>query len=375
VRVGIMLRTFDEVGGIAVYSRGLVRTLLEIDRSNQYFLLYREPRHLGTFSDFKNATEIVVSGLGKAVWDQISVPIVCKQTRIDVLLHPKFTVPFLAPCKTVMVVHGADWFVPEQAKFYNWVDVRYIRTVMPWYFRRASKVISVSQGTTENFRRVVKPAADKIRTIYFGPAAQFRPVTDPDELKRVKTRYDLPDRFALTLTKRAGDERKNLRGILAAYELYHRQSKQPAHLVIGGKDCHLFRGEYQIPDRGYGADISFPGLIDQDDLPAVLSQAEVFLYPSYLEAFPIPLTEAMGCGTPIITSNVNGLKEIAGDAAVYVDPARPDSIAGAIREVIADPELRRILSDKGRTRSTLFDWTRCGRETLAVLNEVHGAGG
>ena len=114
--------------------------------------------------------------------------------------------------------------------------------------------------------------------------------------------------------------------------------------MIGGKDCHLFRAEYGAPEDGYGQDILFPGWIEQEDLPAVYSLADIYLYPSNLEAFPIPITEAMACGTPIITSNVNGLEEIAGDAAVLVDPSDAQAIADAMERILSDAGLRATLS-------------------------------
>ncbi len=370
MRIGIMLRTFDEDGGIAVYSRGITRALLEIDRSNDYVLFYRSAIHSGSFKEFDNVDEVVLEGASKILWDQMAVPMACRRHRVDILFHPKFTVPFFAPCKSVMVVHGADWFDSQYAHFYRWLDVQYIRAVMPLYFKRSRKVISVSRLTTDQFRSLMKVPPEKIETIYFAPAKHFRRVEDEDQLLEVRTRYRLPEHFILTLTKRGGDERKNLRGLLQAYELYHRQSNRPIKLVIGGKDCQLFRDEYKIPDEGYGGDVVFPGFIDQADLPSVYSQADLFLYPSNLEAFPIPITEAMACGTPIITSNVNGLEEIAADAASYVDPTEPSNIAETIERVLGDRQLRESLTRKGLARSTEFDWRRCARATLAVLEEA-----
>jgi glycosyltransferase involved in cell wall biosynthesis len=140
--------------------------------------------------------------------------------------------------------------------------------------------------------------------------------------------------------------------------------------VVGGKDCHLFRDEYAIPLDGYGKDILFPDWIDQADMPAVFSMASLYLYPSNLEAFPIPLTEAMACGTPILTSNINGLKEIAGDAALLIDPTDTESIANGITRILSDLELRERLSCKGLERSALFSWDRCASQTLALLERV-----
>ncbi|HZM22577.1 MAG TPA: glycosyltransferase, partial [Anaerolineales bacterium] len=176
--------------------------------------------------------------------------------------------------------------------------------------------------------------------------------------------------FILTLTKRRGDGRKNLGQVFKAYAHYHAQTTNPHKLVVGGKDCHLFRDEYSIPTDGYGKDILFPDWIDQADMPAVFTLASLYLYPSNLEAFPIPVTEAMACGTPILTSNVNGLKEIAGKAALLVDPADTESIAVGIAQILSDRDLWDSLSHKGLERSSLFTWDRCAQNTLALLLSV-----
>jgi glycosyltransferase involved in cell wall biosynthesis len=232
-----------------------------------------------------------------------------------------------------MVVHGADWFMSDQSIYYTKLDVAYIRTFMPLYFRKANAVISVSQLTTDNFNQALSLPQENTYH-YFAPANHFRKIENRVELDRVKQKYNLPDQYILTLTKRLGDKRKNLPQIFKAYQNYHESSSNPIKLVIGGKDCYLFNQEYNIPEDGFGKDIFYPGWIDQADLPAVYSMASLFLYPSNLEAFPIPITEAMACGTPIITSNINGLKEIAGEAALFVDPQNPLEINSVIEMLL-----------------------------------------
>lgn len=370
MRIGIMLRAIDEKGGVGVYTRNIVAELLQMDHKNEYVLFYRNPANIGCFAHHPHARERVVRALNKAVWDQIAIPLACRRERVDVLFHPKFTAPLLAPYPVVMTVHGADWFMPDQAIYYTPLDVRYMRTMMPLYFKKCAAVISVSQLTTDNFNRVLRLPPDKVKTIYFAPARHFRRVEDTTILQTVKARYQLPDRFILTLMKRAGDRRKNLGQILKAYASYHEQAANPAKLIVGGKDCYLFKAEYGIPDVGYGADILFPGWIDQQDLPSVYSLADLYLYPSNLEAFPIPLTEAMACGTPIVTSNVNGLAEIVGDAAILVDPRDAESIAGAVQRVLSDPELHATLSASGLMRSDMFTWGVCATKTLAILESL-----
>jgi len=370
MRIGIMLRSIDEKGGVGVYTRNIVKELLQLDQTNEYILFYANPSNVGLFSRHENAREIWVRGMNKAVWDQISIPRASRMEKVDVIFHPKFTVPLFSPSKAVMVVHGADWLIPEQAQFYTWWDVKYMRMMLPLYFRKTSAVISVSQETTDNFNRILKLPAGKIQTIYFAPARYFKRITDPAVLQQVRASYQLPNKFILTLTKRKGGGRKNLGQVFKAYACYHERTQTPHKLVIGGKDCHLFREEYAIPTEGYGKDILFPGWIDQVDMPAVFSMADLFLYPSNLEAFPIPLTEAMACGTPILTSNVNGLKEIAGDAALLIDPSDTDQIANNMARILSNSELRESLSRKGLERSSLFSWDLCAKSTLALLERV-----
>ena len=371
MRIGVMLRSIDERGGIGVYARNIVGELLDHDPQNDYVLFYRTPAEMGSFGDRPNLAERLVGrGWPSPLWDQLAIPFACRREAVDVLFHPKFTVPLLAPCPSVMVVHGADWFMPDQARFYPRLDVLYVRMVMPWYFRKAALVLSVSELTSQNFRQVLPIAEDHVRTVYFAPARHFGRVEDPERRATVRGRYGLPERFLLTLTKVHGDERKNFAGVLEGYARYHAAAEEPLPLVVGGAGCEALRETHAIPDAGWGSAVRFPGWLDQADLPAIYSMAEAYLYPSNLEAFPIPITEAMSCGTPVVTSDVNGLREIAGDAALGVPPDDPEQIAAALLRVTGDTELRRSLRERGLAWVRRYSWDRCAAETLAALTEA-----
>jgi glycosyltransferase involved in cell wall biosynthesis len=368
MRIGVMLRTLDEKGGVGVYSRNLIETMLGIDDRNHYELYYRSPDHLGRYAGRANVREHVLSARGKAHWDQVAVPRACRRSPIDVLLHPKFTVPLLSGTPSVMVVHGADWFLPGAAQFYTRLDRAYMRAFMPLYVRKASAVISVSQITTDDFVRLFRPPPGKVQTVYFGPAANFSRVTDAAVLDAVRRKYALPERFVLTLSKVGGDTRKNIAGVFGGFQRMH--GRVPHRLVVGGLGCERFRADYGVPDSGWGRDVVFPGYLDQADLPAIYSLADLFLYPSNQEAFPIPITEAMACGVPIVTSRANGLQEIAGEAALLVDPANHDEIASAGIRALTDEQLRSELSAAGLERSRRYSWERCARRTLEILHSV-----
>ena len=369
LRIGIMLRSLDEQGGIGVYTRYIVESLLRLERGHDFVLYYRNAANLGRYASFPRVTERVVRiAGGKAAWDQVGIPLAIGRDDPDVLFHPKFTVPFAARCPVVMTVHGADWFLPQYARFYTRLDVAYIRAVMPLYFRKASAVLSVSQITTDDFNRILRLPPGKVVTTLLAPGPQFRRVTDPAELERVRQRYQLPDRFIFSLSKVAGGERKNARGLIDAFR--HLAPHVPHRLVIGGKDCVKFREMYGIPETGWGASIDFPGWISQEDLPAVYSLADLFLYPSNLEAFPIPVVEAMACGVPVLTSRSNGLSEIAGDGAVQVDANAPEAIATEARDLLTTPSRSARVAAAGLERVRSYSWERCARTTLDVLERV-----
>jgi hypothetical protein len=240
---------------------------------------------------------------------------------------------------------------------------------MPWYFRKAAAACSVSQITTDDFVRILGVPPGKVVTTYLAPGRQFRRVEDPAELARVRARYGLPPRFIVTLTKVSGGEWKNFRGVLEVFRRIHPDAPD-VRLVVVGKDCESFRGTYRISDEGWGAAVQVAAWVAQEDLPAVISLAECYLYPSNLEAFPIPVSEGMACGVPVMTSKTNGLREIAGDGAVLVDPDDPADIARGVLSLLTDPVRRAAVAAAGLERSKRYSWDRCARDARGA-----GAGG
>ena len=242
---------------------------------------------------------------------------------------------------------------------------------MPLYCRRAAKVLAVSEITTRVFNEVLGLPGGKIETVYLAPGRNFERVEHPEKLARVRDKYGLPASFVLTLSGYDRGPRKNFDLLLEAYRRC--RASIGLKLVVAGKDCDRFRSELDPGDPTIWDDVVFPGWVDQEDLPAIYSQAAVFLYPSNMEAFPIPITEALACGVPIITSNAYGLREVAGDAAILIDPADATQVAAALERVLGDRALQAELSAKSLIRATTFTWARCAGRTLAVLESLGAA--
>jgi glycosyltransferase involved in cell wall biosynthesis len=368
MRIGIMLRAHEEQGGVGVYARNVTRHLLGLGQEHEFFLYFCNRSSLGEYREFSNAHARFVPPWGKFLWDQVLMPRMFRRDRLDVLFHPKFTVPLSCARQSVMVLHGAGWFIPETRHFWTRTTRIYTRLVMPIYCRLAGAVLSVSEITREVFIDRLGVSPEKITTVYFAPGVQFESEPEAARCEAVKARYALPEHYILTLSGGDRAERKNFGAILESFRRVHAERRSA--LVVAGRGCEEFRARYRIPDTGWGRDVIFTGWVDQSDLPVLYRQASVFLYPSNMEAFPIPVTEALASGTPIVTSDAYGLKELAGDAALLVDPADPDAIADAVLRLLSNPELREQLRSRAAVRSKLFNWNECAQKTLTILTRI-----
>ncbi len=367
------MRSADEVGGIGVYARNIVKELLELDFENQYVLFYKSKKHLGRYSQYKNCREILLKSGNKAVWDQVVIPLAIKREKIDLIFNPKFTVPLFTSAKKVMVVHGADWFIPPYDKVYTTIDNFYIKQVMPLYLKKVDYITSVSDYSSDGFVKEFPWCKEKIKTIYFGPNSVFRQIKDQDLLNSIRTKYDLPERYLLTVIRYdigARNTRKNFKGMIEAFAIYKKRGGKEKFVVVG-RDCHLYGEEYDLEALGVKEDVIFTGLVEQSDLPAFYSLAELYLYTTIIEAFPIPTTEAMACGCPIVTSNSTGLKELTNGVSLTVDPNDYHAIADAIVRIQTNSELKKEMIEKGLERSKKFSWKKCAKETLTVFQNIY----
>ncbi len=379
-----MLRAIDEYDGAGVYIRKLLDALLELDRTNQYVLLYARPEQAGRYPQHANVREVVVGAPGKLLWDQVAVPLAARRLGLDVLFHHKFSIPVVAPCPTVVQQRGTEyWTFPEY--YPTWGDRAnrlYNKWSIPLFCRRAARVLTNSDSLASELETLAGVPADKMTTIYAAADEQFTPVTDPDQLARVRSRYGLPDEpFFLMVVKgyarieyegAALCPRKNVEGTLAAFARARAAEPACPPLVILGAGVRerltpaVLRERFDLPAEA----VVIPGLIGHEDMPAVYSLAGGLLFPSYYESFGIPLVEAMACGCPVITSNAPACPEVVGDAALVVDPDDVDALADAMTRLVRSPSLRAQLGERGLARSAQFSWDR-GAEIL--LDELRRA--
>jgi glycosyltransferase involved in cell wall biosynthesis len=268
----------------------------------------------------------------------------------------------------VVTVHDLGYLHYPEA--HRAADRRYLDWSTRWNGWQATAVLADSRATKDDLVRAYGVDPGRVHVIYLGRDETFGPVRDVDQLARVREHYGVAGRYFLYVGTL--QPRKNLGRVIDAFA---RHADDPAlagvQLVLAGKRGWLYDDLFaQVTRLGLTSRVIFPGYVEETDLPALLSGALALVFPSLYEGFGIPVLEAGACGVPVITSNTSSLPEVAGDAALLVDPHDVDAIADAMFRVATDAELRAELDRRGQENVKRFSWEKCARETLAVLEEA-----
>ncbi len=224
-------------------------------------------------------------------------------------------------------------------------------------------MLADSESTKRDLIELLHVPAEKISVVPAGVEPRFRPVRDTVKLSAVRSQYDLPQWFILSVGTL--EPRKNLTRLISAYAQLRRQTGLPHSLVIAGKEGWLYQGIYdQVAKEGLTEHVRFPGFIADDDLPALYTLADLLAFPSLYEGFGLPPLEAMACGTPVVASNNSSLPEAVGAAALLVDAEDVDGLADAMARVLGNANLRVRLADLGRAQAARFTWTEAAHRLL-----------
>jgi glycosyltransferase involved in cell wall biosynthesis len=367
VRIGIMLRHYDQHGGgVKVYTQRLLRALLDLRSEHEFVFLYRNPSLVGTYRGEPGVKEIALPARSVLTWDQIAVPGAVRRQGIDLLYNPKYSIPLAAGCPSVWVCHGLDWYVMPWAS--RRIDRLSHQFLVPRYASKAAAIIAVSEVTRQHVMEYLHVSPDRVVTVYSGVDDVFRQKPDPRRLAEVRAKYALPDRFLLYAG--AIYPPKNFTRLVRAYAAVGPAKGIPL-VVAGGENRFLSDHELKEPEAlGIAEWVKWPGWVEQQDLAAFYALADALLLPSLFESCGLPVLEAMAAGCPVVTTDRYGTKELAEGAAILVDPESVDSIAEGIRQVLDDSSRRTELIAAGKIRSAGFQWRRCAAETLGVLERV-----
>jgi glycosyltransferase involved in cell wall biosynthesis len=268
----------------------------------------------------------------------------------------------------VVTIHDLGYLHHPEAHtpFQRW----YLDASTRFNARVATRVIVDSRATRRDLVERYGANDAKMDVVYPGVGAEFVPVTDQDMLHAARSRYGIPERYLLYVGTL--QPRKNLTRLVEAYASLCQHRAAPP-LVIAGKRGWLYNGLFaRVEALGLATRVLFPGYLAQDDLPALLSGAIAFLMPSLYEGFGLPVLEAMACDTPVICSDVSSLPEVAGDAALLVDPLDTSAMVDAVDRLLTRPELRSELVQRGRAQVARFSWNKAADQVIDILHQTIG---
>lgn len=349
-----------ERGGIPHYVLNIVNHLAKIDEENEYFLCYR-------LSRLKKRRYFLKTGgrsfKTKIIQDPFNFFF---SKRIDIFHGTDSRLPRFKHAKKVVTIH--DLFSVISSKFAN-ARFRYHK-INRYYeaIERADLIIADSMNTQRDLVERLEVPRSKIRVIHLGVESKFYPRSE-EQIHRVRKKYGLKREYLLyvgTLSRR-----KNIGRILRAFTRLCRKSQREIDLVMagylgyGGKEFLEVLERMQVRDS-----IHHLGYVEDSDLPALYSGAEVFVFPSLYEGFGLPVLEALACGTPVLSSNNSSIPEVAEDAALLVDPMDEEAIAQGILRIMEDRDLREQLVQDGLNRARNFSWRKTARKTLEVYREL-----
>jgi len=358
IAVNTRLLLKDKLEGIGWFTYESLKRIVRSHPEHEFFFIFdrkNDPDYI-----FANNVTPVVAGpparhpLLFYSWFEFTIPRVLKKIKADVFISPDAFCSLKTPVKTLLVVHDLNFeHFPEHLP---WLIQKYYRYFTPRFIEKAQRIATVSEFSKKDIIEQYNTNPDKIDVVYNGANKVFNRLNE-NEKEATKLLYTKGDDYFMFIG--AISPRKNLNNLLRAFDTYRSSNKVNTKLLIVGEkmwgDSDL---ESTFNKMRFKDEVLFTGRLKPDKLAKVLGSALALTYTSYFEGFGIPIVEAFNAETPVITSNVTSMPEIAGDAALLADPFQPDSIASAMKDITFNNSLRQSLVEKGRKRKQEFSWDK-----------------
>ncbi len=359
--------------GMDIVAIELIRHLQQIDCQNEYVVFVKPDIDISICETANFKIHYIKNDI-YPLWEQILLPKAVKKEKIDFLHCTSSTAPLRLDIPLILTLHDVISLEPKEKmamSFYQELGRIYRRRVIPKIVSRSKHIIAVSNTEKQHICDKLQVENDKISVVYNGVDSRFKPI-HTDDVTAFLCKYQLPEYYIGFIGNT--DPRKNLQHVLLAYSIYLEKSKSPMPLVILHYDkTKLHRLLKRLNMAHIFPNIRVLDYLAASDMPAFYSASSIFLFPSLREGFGMPVLESMACGTPVITSEISSMPEIAGDAALFVNPYHPEEIAESILYLENHPEKLQELSEKGKNRSAEFSWKKAASQVLDIYHKVYKA--
>jgi glycosyltransferase involved in cell wall biosynthesis len=348
------------ITGVGRYLTNLIRNWVAESDKNQ-FLLYSDQPVQFNFQT-QHITEKILQG-HPILWKQILLPLTKIMHDHDLIFSPSYSAPLFTIEKTVVTIHDLvavlkpEWTSKSQ-------HLRF-KTIVNLSAKCSTKIIAVSETTRNDIIEITGIPSNKIAVVYEGVDEMFKVIGSQDGISIPGS--DKP--FILFVG--SIHPRRNIKRLIQAFNAMKNNGQLKHKLVLVGMVLQESRALSEwINTSRWKKDIICLNYVTDENLVRLYNTAELFVYPSLYEGFGLPVLEAMACGTPVITSNVSSLPEVAGSAAILVDPYSVEDIIKAIKNIVQDKELKNDLIERGLERSKVFSWGKASKETLEIFENL-----
>lgn len=370
MRIGLVTNLMDSNGaGIGCYTKNLVENLLKIDKKNEYVLIHSKKKSYNFKGNYKEIRLPFFTSIPrKLIIGFFTLEKICRQEKLDILHDTGQIGPYFSKSKTKRVLTIFDLSAFYYPEAFTKVTASYSK-FLPLVAGNVDKIMTISQNSKKDIIKFLKIPPNKVAVTYLGTESHFEPIKDRIVLKQIRKKLDLPSSFILFVG--TIEPRKNIPFLIRGFAKVRKKLNHDLKLVIAGKMGWEKKSIFDLPKQlSIEKDVFFLGNIEIKDLPALYNSAMIFVYPSLYEGFGLPLLEAMACGCPVITSNTSSLPEIAGEAAILINPNKERELIEAIRDVINNKRLKQTLIKKGFIQAKKFSWKHCAQETLEIYQSL-----
>lgn len=360
--------------GMDIAALESIKALRKIDTDNEYVVFARPGEDRECLRPGGNLEVVELPAVTYADWEQLKLPKAVKDYGVELLHSTANTAPIRVDVPQVITVHDIIFLeqtlsAMKSASTYQRLGHVYRRWNVPHVMESADRVITVSEVERQRIQDQIPGIANRLEVVSNGVSDRFFDFVPPWKRTEIRRRLNLPKDYLFFLGNT--DPKKNTRNVLHAYAAYAASEPCPIPLVVA--DLCEERIDSILEEGGFSRHrklIHSLGYVDQRDMPLLYSNATVFLYPSLRESFGLPIIEAMAASTPVITSSRSAMPEVAGNAALFVDPDSPKDLARMISILVGDVSLRNTLRQRGLNRARSFSWYSAADQLRAIYTEV-----